>query len=255
MPILSRALGALALLLTLPLLAACTTTQVGQDATDTFDAWNRPVHVVNETFDTYLLHPVSEVYRYGTPEPARDGLANALGNLREPLTFVNCLLQGDPGAALDTLGRFALNSTVGVGGLVQVTPAEGRRETRDFGQTLGRWGIHGGPYLVLPLLGPSSVRDFGGRAGDWFLDPVRAVQRHNDWDGARVARTGMAIVARRAARSDRQDASGRPDATDYESVRDAYLGRRLVHVHGPSRARASAPETKPADDAEDDAGE
>ena len=246
---LPRALAALALLLVLPVLAACTTTQAGNDATDTLDGWNRPVHDFNEAFDTYLLHPVSEVYRLGTPKPAQDGISNAVGNLREPLTFVHCLLQGDPGAALDTLGRFAMNSTVGVGGLVQVTPSDGRRETRDFGQTLGRWGLDSGPYLVLPFLGPSTVRDFGGRAGDWFLDPVRAVQRHNEWDGARVARTGTAIISRRAARSDREKDSGRPDPTDYASVRDGYLGRRLVKVHGPKKAAAApADASSPSDE-------
>lgn len=243
----TRLLHACLLVCLAVLSAACASTRPRADETDSLAAYNRGAHHVNQVLDKYLIEPAADVYRLATPEVARDGISNALGNLGEPLTFVHCLLQGDPSAALDTVGRFALNSTVGVGGLVQVTPDDGGRPRRDFGQTLGRWGVRSGPYLVLPLLGPSSLRDTGGFLVDFLaLDAVRGVQRHNEWDDARIARAGAGILSHRAHRSERDEAASKPRATDYESVRDGYLGRRLVHVHGPQKTKSGHDHNVPA---------
>lgn len=125
--------------------------------------------------DKALVGPVATGYEQGVPKPVRQGLRNALNNLSEPINFVNYVLQLKPGKALKTVGRFAINSTVGVGGLVDVAkrkPFHMAYRRNGFANTFGYYGIGNGPYLYLPLIGPTTVRDLTGRMLDLSLLPT-----------------------------------------------------------------------------------
>src|SRR5262249_1043214 len=115
----------------------------------------------------------SHVVKAVTPGPIHDRLHDLNANLQEPRIFANDILQGRPGAAITTLGRFITNSSIGIGGLFDVAPLGGLpRQSGDFGQTLFVWGVSEGPYVVRPYFGPSTMRDSIGSAVDMVGDPV-----------------------------------------------------------------------------------
>jgi phospholipid-binding lipoprotein MlaA len=132
---------------------------------DPLESVNRAVHGFNQLAQRHVLGPVAEAYLAWTPLPVREGVSNAVANLAEPVTAANALLAGDTGTATTAALRFGINSTLGVAGLRDPATDMGYlRQTMALGDTLCRWGIPSGPYLVLPLLGPSSLRDAGGMA-------------------------------------------------------------------------------------------
>ena len=144
---------------------------------DPLEGWNRFWFGFNDVFYTYFFRPVYKAYVFVTPKELRAGLNNVLTNALFPVRFVNSILQGKFFAAGVELGRFIVNSTLGMGGLLNVTkdkktivPVDPDGE--DFGQTLGVWGLGPGFYLVLPVIGPSNARDTVGRAVDWLTDPL-----------------------------------------------------------------------------------
>lgn len=125
--------------------------------------------------DDAVVGPVSKGYEKGVPEPLRQGLRNVLNNLSEPVNFANYLLQLKPGKALETAGRFAINTTLGFAGLIDVAkrkPINLPYRRNGFGNTFGYYGIGQGPYLFLPLIGPTTVRDLTGRLLDLSLVPA-----------------------------------------------------------------------------------
>jgi phospholipid-binding lipoprotein MlaA len=167
----AAAMGVLLLALCGCASTAANTASTGEN--DPYESFNRKVFALNESFDKHLMRPVAVFYTRAVPEPARDGLHNALTNLNLPVTFANDVLQGEAHRAVDTVGRFIVNSTIGIGGLVDVAQKTGIPEhSSDFGETLGVWGVGEGPFLVLPALGPSNPRDAVGYAADIALDPV-----------------------------------------------------------------------------------
>lgn len=181
----------------------------------------------NDAVDDVALKPVAEVYAK-TPSFIRTGVANFFSNLSDPWNAVNNLLQGRVEDALNSGMRFAVNSTFGLGGLLDIGSAAGMPKHReDFGQTLGVWGIPQGPYLVLPFLGPSNVRDTAAMpvntgADLWgYLDPV----------GWRSAGYGIRIIDRRAALLGASDLLDAAALDRYQFVRDAYLQRRWSSIH------------------------
>ena len=136
------------------------------DKWDPIEPFNRHVYRFNAGFDHWVLLPVIRVYDY-VPEFARKGVRNVFSNFDEITTFINCVLQGAPKRSATTLARFLVNSTVGIGGLLDPASSLGLAAyDEDFGQTLGRWGLGPGPYLVIPIFGPSSLRDATGLAVD-----------------------------------------------------------------------------------------
>jgi phospholipid-binding lipoprotein MlaA len=144
---------------------------------DPLEGWNRFWFGFNDVSYRYLFRPVYTAYAFVTPKELRAGLKNALTNALFPVRFLNSVLQGKFFAAGVELGRFVVNSTLGMGGLFNLTkdkktivPVDPDGE--DFGQTLGVWGMGPGFYLVLPLIGPSNARDTVGRAVDWLTDPL-----------------------------------------------------------------------------------
>ncbi len=146
-----------------------------EEVKDCFEKLNRGIFAFNQGLDNAIFEPIARGYRY-IPSPIRSGTSNALGNLSNLVTVPNNLLQGDiKGAGINTV-RFVLNTTVGILGIFDPAAALGfeKKEKEDYGQTLGRWGMGPGCYIVLPILGPSTVRDTVGSVanlvgGDpWF---------------------------------------------------------------------------------------
>ena len=143
-------------------LAACAS---GPNANprDPLEPFNRGMTDVNDAVDGAVLKPVATVYRDITPDPVRTGVNNFFQNLGDVWSFINATLQLRPREAAENFLRFNVNTVFGVAGWFDVASEMGLERTRlDFGQTLGRWGVPPGPYLVLPLFGPSSVRDAAG---------------------------------------------------------------------------------------------
>jgi len=168
-----REAGAALLAVCALVLSACTTSPEAIAENDPLEPMNRAVYRFDERFDQYVVLPVAGLYVYHTPAPVHRGLHNFLINLDAPVTFVNDILQGEIVHAGQTFVRFTMNSTLGVGGLVDVaTPAGIPFHASDFGQTLGRYGVPEGPFLVLPILGPDPPRDLAGDGVDLFLDPL-----------------------------------------------------------------------------------
>tara|TARA_B110000211_G_scaffold214361_1_gene255714 strand:- start:135 stop:890 length:756 start_codon:yes stop_codon:yes gene_type:complete len=138
---------------------------------DPWEGFNRRMYYFNAKADEYVLLPIVDGYKAITPDVVETGLSNFFNNLAEISTFINSVLQFKFSVAGETFGRFFVNSTIGMVGLLDVaTPLGLAEQNEDFGQTLGFWGVGAGPYLVLPLLGPSSLRDVTGLAFDSFAD-------------------------------------------------------------------------------------
>jgi phospholipid-binding lipoprotein MlaA len=137
------------------------------DPWDPIEPVNRGVFRFNRVADRYVVRPAASGYRKITPRPARDGIDNFFDNLKEPVVMANSLAQLKWGRFNESLGRFMINSTVGIVGFVDVaTRLDIPDPDEDLGQTFGHWGLGTGPYIVLPLLGPSNGRDFLGALGD-----------------------------------------------------------------------------------------
>lgn len=169
-----------ALLLTLAYLTGCSSQPPAgsdpcvQTATSVYDPaepLNRGIFAFNRTVDKYALAPVARGYRQ-LPDVMQQGVHNFASNFGEPKVLINDLLQGNPQRSVNTLGRFAVNSTVGVLGLINVSDPIGiPRHSADFGQTFGVWGIGNGPIVELPLLGNGNSRDSAGKILSFFVDP------------------------------------------------------------------------------------
>jgi phospholipid-binding lipoprotein MlaA len=155
-------------------LAGCAApTPEAVSANDPFEPFNRRIFQLNHSFNNYVVLPVADIYIYHLPAVARTGLHNFISNLDLPVTFANDALQGKFHSSAETLGRLALNSTLGLGGLIDVAADAGLpAHTSDFGQTLALWGVGEGPFLVLPILGPEPPRDLVGDAVDVAMDPL-----------------------------------------------------------------------------------
>jgi phospholipid-binding lipoprotein MlaA len=134
---------------------------------------NRAVYQFDEKFDQYVVLPIAGLYLDKVPKPVRHGLHNVLSTAEEPVTIANDLLQLRLGAAARMTARMALNATAGLGGIADVAAKNGLpQETADFGQTLSRYGIGEGPFLVLPIIGPEPPRQLVGDGVDLVLDPI-----------------------------------------------------------------------------------
>jgi phospholipid-binding lipoprotein MlaA len=195
---------------------------------DPLEPVNRALFQFNDKLYFWLLKPVATGYGAAVPEPFRNGIANAFRNLAFPIRFVSSLLQGKPTRAGKEIGRFVLNTTCGVAGLFNVADeVDGLHSSpEDLGQTLGRYGLGHGVYLVLPVLGPSSLRDAAGRFGDSFLDPVSWVTPREASLALRAEKVVNTTSLRLGEYEDLKEASLDP----YTAFKDAYLQyrRRLV---------------------------
>ncbi|MEM6467342.1 MAG: VacJ family lipoprotein [Pseudomonadota bacterium] len=224
-----------------------------EEANDPLEPFNRGVYAFNNGLQTVLLEPLARGYRFITPQFARTGISNAFGNLREPVSAVNGFLQGSPERAVTSLERFVINSTVGLGGLVDVAATQGRAPAReDFGQTLGVWGLDTGPYLVLPILGPSSVRDGFGFAVNTVIDPFFWVFQELDANTVNLALTGFEGVTTLEANLDQLKELQKSSLDPYATFRSAYRQARRAQVYNGNPPLVEDPLDDPFEDGFDD---
>ncbi len=232
--------GAGALLLAL--LGGCATANLGTPG-DPLERMNRGTHRFNMAIDKAVLKPVAVGYRRHVPGGVRVSVSNFLDNLAYPTTIINNLLQLKVKDTLSDIGRFALNTTVGIGGLFDPASRFGiPKNDEDFGQTLGRWGVPAGPYLVLPFFGPSTMRDGPALYADWQAD-LRAgdqVDPAVEW-----TLIGLSLVDRRAQLLE-FDESWQGAYDPYAFIRDAWLQRREYRVRD-----GDVPETDPLEGLKD----
>lgn len=232
--LLPLAFGGLTVLLsgctTTPKVVRTTTPDLNKEVSDPFEGFNRKVFGFNEGLDKHVIGPITTGYKAILPQPIRKGMSNVSKNLREPITFLNEILQADFKDASDSVGRFMVNSTVGLGGLIDV--AGNARPTpprEDFGQTLATYNAPQGPYLVIPILGPSNVRDVFGRVADRALTPFT----WTDFDGEQALRlsSGVASGLQTRITSEPFLDNIRSSADPYVNLRGLYTQNRLNNIH------------------------
>lgn len=223
----SRGLVVALLVVGVTLLAGCAS---GPNANpkDPLEPFNRGVYKFNDAVDTAVLKPVATAYRDVTPNLIRQGIGNFFGNLQDAWSAVNSALQLNGPATSDNLGRFMVNSFVGMGGLFDVASDLGiPKQPKDFGLTLGHWGVSPGPYLMLPLLGSSTLRDTAALPVDSQGDMVGGLTDVPTRNTAMVVR----IVDTREGLLQATEMLDKIALDKYSFVRDAYLQRRRNAVY------------------------
>ena len=215
-------------------LAGCAT-QRAPSPSDPFEPVNRATFEFNDNADKFVFKPVAEVYRAVLPNVVLSGVRNFFANLRDPWIAVNQLLQGKVELALSDSWRFLVNSTFGIGGVMDVaTDMRLPKHNEDFGQTLGVWGFESGPYLVIPLWGPSSVRDGVGLIADayaflpWWIPDWLDLQHRVAWQNSLTA---LDFVNIRANLLDATNILEEAALDRYAFVRDAYFQRRRSLIY------------------------
>ena len=196
---------------------------------DPWEETNRSVLMFNDNLDDYLIRPLTKAYEYVLPNPVRKAIRNVFSNVGDIYNSVNSLLQGKPKAALDSAVRVVVNTTIGLGGIWDAASDAGvEKQSEDFGQTFGVWGIPDGPYMVLPLLGPSTVRDTAG----WFFDIQTDVLIKQIGDiPLRNSITALRVIDQRAKYLGSSDILESAAFDKYSFIRDAYLQRRRSKLY------------------------
>ena len=197
-------------------------------AGDPWEPWNRHVFAFNEGLDQALIKPAADGYRKAVPGLVRQGIENVFGNVTDAWSAINHLLQGKPASAAEMTMRVLLNTGLGLVGLLDIASEAGlHRQSEDFGQTLGRWGMGPGPYVVLPLLGPRTLRDAVGSPLDWRV----GLQSLPHEPQARWALWGLDTVQTRASMLEATQLVDQIALDKYSFVRDSHLARRHNLVH------------------------
>ena len=196
----------------------------GEEINDPFEDLNRDIFIFNEKLDEKLLKPAALTYRKVTPQFARTGVTNFFNNLEEIDTTINQILQGEIKYAFNDAGRFVINSTIGLFGLIDVASKMGlERHEEDFGQTLGVWGFDSGPYIMIPFLGPSNPRDLLSRPISSFLSGTFAME-DND---VKITLVGIDALE---TRERLLDAETLIIGDKYIFVKDAYVQSREYEI-------------------------
>jgi phospholipid-binding lipoprotein MlaA len=231
------------LLLLIVVVAGCATQASGPETAaaeepefnDPFEDVNRKIFDFNQLVDRHVLVPVAKAYRDSLPDAVRDAIHDFLYNLRDPLIFANDTLQGDFKRAGETVARFVLNSTIGVGGLFDVAGKWGQLpyHEQDLGITFGVWGIPEGPYLVVPVLGPSDPRDLVGQVGESFGDPFNRLVTGNPYTLYWIpfVRGGVSGIDQRSRYIDTLADIERTSLDYYATIRSLYHQRREALIH------------------------
>jgi phospholipid-binding lipoprotein MlaA len=210
---------------------------------DPWESWNRGVYRVNDKLDRAIAKPAAKAYVRVVPSPIRTGVSNFFANLNTTTVMINDALQGKMLAAGNDLGRFLLNSTLGLGGILDpATPAGLARNDEDFGQTLGHWGVHPGPFVELPILGPSDVRDASGKIVDTYTNPRQYIKNNYVKYGLYLP----SLLDTRAALLS-LDETLKNVYDPYAFIRDAYLQRRAYQVSD-GKVTQEEPLVDPGDD-------
>ena len=200
----------------------------GEEINDPFEDLNRDIFIFNEKLDEKLLKPAALTYRKVTPQFARTGVTNFFNNLEEIDTTINQVLQGEIKYAFNDAGRFVINSTIGLFGLIDVASKMGlEKHEEDFGQTLGVWGFDSGPYIMIPFLGPSNPRDLLSRPISSFLSSTFAME-DND---VKITLVGIDALE---TRERLLDAETLIIGDKYIFVKDAYIQSREYEINNGS---------------------
>ncbi|WP_374673412.1 VacJ family lipoprotein [Ideonella sp.] len=211
---------------------------------DPLEPWNRSVFSFNEALDAAVLKPVATAYRDWVPEYLRGLVDNVFGNVADAWSAINHLLQGKVESGLQMGFRVVVNTGLGFGGLLDIGTEIGLdKQPEDFGQTLGRWGMPSGPYLVLPLLGPSTVRDTAALPVDMQASPSALV---DDTRARVLAVTLLNVVNTRANLLGASRVLDDIALDKYSFLRDAYLARRQNQVHDGNPPEEPAEDDEPA---------
>jgi phospholipid-binding lipoprotein MlaA len=199
---------------------------------DPLEGFNRSMFSVHQKLDKAIFRPAAMGYRHVVPKPVRSGLRNFFSNLSEPIVALNFLLQLKFGKTVETLGRFAINSTIGIGGLIDIAKLPDfdlPHRSNGFGDTLGFYGVKPGPYLFLPLIGPTTLRDFAGGQGDGFVLPFAVGKPFDRWQ-YQVPRGVIAGLDLRAESDDDLRALMDGAVDPYATLRSAYLQSRQGEI-------------------------
>ena len=200
----------------------------GEEINDPFEDLNRDIFIFNEKLDEKLLKPAAITYRKVTPQFARTGVTNFFNNLEEIDTTINQVLQGEIKYAFNDAGRFVINSSIGLFGLIDVASKIGlEKHEEDFGQTLGVWGFDSGPYIMIPFLGPSNPRDLLSRPISSFLSGTFAME-DND---VKITLVGIDALE---TRERLLDAETLIIGDKYIFVKDAYIQSREYEINNGS---------------------
>jgi len=206
-----------------------------QQVNDPIEPINRGIFVFNELLDTILIKPFVVTYKTVLPKPVQTGINNVFSNLDDVFIGANHGLQGRGKDAATSFGRVLVNSTIGLGGLIDVASMNGLQKGEgDFGQTLGVWGVGAGPYIVLPVLGPSNARDTIGRAARIASDPRTYLP--NAWS---YGLTGLEYVEMRADNLENANMVDKFSLDKYSFSRSVYMQRRQSLVTSGKEASSS----------------
>jgi phospholipid-binding lipoprotein MlaA len=196
---------------------------------DPLEGINRGIYKFNDVADKAVIKPVAGAYKAVLPSPVRSGVNNFFGNLSTFVSVINDLLQFKFDKAAEGAGRFVINSTFGIAGLVDVASMDGiEKRKEDFGQTLGYWGVGSGPYIVLPFLGPSNIRDTAGLVVDSAaFDPIGYI----DDPATRNSAIALKFLDRRSQLLPGSDLLDEAALDPYAFMRDAYYQRRQSQIY------------------------
>ena len=231
------------------LLAGCATAPPADDPdavaeykenNDPLEPTNRVIYDINDSIDSAVFVPIAKGYRFAVPEPVRHGVHNLLTNISSVPVLANDLLQGNLDGAGDTFARLAINTTIGLGGIIDVANDWGiRQHDADFGMTMALWGVDPGPFLFLPLLGPSNPRDLGGYVGDIAFDPVTYMTGPN-WRLFSYSRFGAKAIDARERHLDDLEEIKKNALDPYATWRSLYNQNRAQQIEQARQAREAA---------------
>ena len=223
------------------LLAGCATSG---NPKDPIEGFNRAMFAFNEGLDSAIVKPVATGYEAVLPSPIRTGVTNFFSNIEDLFIGVNNLLQGKVPEAFSDLGRVAINTTVGLLGVIDFASDAGlEKHDEDFGQTFGRWGVGNGAYVVIPVFGPRTARDTVGLVLDVAADPVANHRPRRTRDIALALR----FVNDRANLLPADKVVEEAALDKYSYMRDAYLQRRRSLIHDGNPPREVDADAEPAD--------
>ena len=197
---------------------------------DPLEGFNRPMFGLFRTLDKAIIRPLAMGYKHVVPKPLRDGIRNVIANLGEPVTFLNDTLQLRPQRAGRTLTRFVLNSTIGIGGVLDMgRRGQLPRRSNGFGNTLAYYGVGPGPYIFLPLVGPNTLRDLLGTTGDGMVLPTVVGHPFDQWR-YRIPRIVLGGLDARVEQDDALKSLFAGALDPYATLRSSYLQNRASEV-------------------------